>query len=260
MSLANYQTVIGLIVGIFILLIAGIFILLLVTYANKRKRRFIEEKKDLQNAFNEQLLKSQLEIQEQTFDAISHEIHDNVGQVLSLAKLQLNIMNQDDVYDSELLRDARDNVGKAMSDLRDMAKGLNNDRIKSGDIEEIVSQEVARINRMNRMTASMYLRGSSRPLKEENKLIIFRIIQECLQNVIKHSQAENVELSFFYDSELLKVVVADNGIGFQKNLSAKKDCMGLPGISKRAALIGGEVQVDSAPGRGTVITIQSPYA
>ena len=84
----------------------------------------------MQADFNQQLLQSQLEMQEQTFNIISTEIHDNVGQILSLAKVQLNIIDQGEMLDRSLLADAKESVSKAMIDLRDIAKSLNSERIK----------------------------------------------------------------------------------------------------------------------------------
>ncbi|MFX7870642.1 histidine kinase dimerization/phosphoacceptor domain-containing protein, partial [Acinetobacter baumannii] len=80
--------------------------------------------------FEKQTLQSQLEIQEQTFNIISQEIHDNVGQILSLAKVQMNILEEQLVNPPAILKDTKENISRAMNDLRDIAKGLSTERIE----------------------------------------------------------------------------------------------------------------------------------
>jgi two-component system, NarL family, sensor kinase len=255
----NYKVVIGVVIAIVVLLLAGFFIMILVTYSNNRKKKFIQEKQTLEATFNEQLLKSQLEMQEQTFNTISREIHDNVGQVLSLAKVQLNIIDQSESLDRTLLTDAKDSVSKAMTDLRDIAKSLNSERIQLSSLPEITGHELQRINRSGIMLTSISIEGKEQNMQEQKKLIIFRIIQEALHNILKHSQAKNIGVNFCYETDKLKIDITDNGIGFDKELLTKIEGLGLQNIVSRAALIGGEAHINSIINKGTVITIISPY-
>ncbi|MDB5198740.1 MAG: hypothetical protein JWO92_703 [Chitinophagaceae bacterium] len=260
MQVENYQIITGIVTAIIVLLLAGLFIMILVTYSNNRKKKFIQEKKSLEAAFNEQLLKSQLEIQEQTFNTISREIHDNVGQVLSLAKVQLNILDQGDSLDKVLLGDAKESVGKAMTDLRDVAKSLNSERIQLSSLPEITDHELERINRSGIMLTSLCVKGREQNIQEQKKLIIFRIIQEAFHNILKHSQAKNINVNFYYETDKLKIDIIDDGNGFDKDLLLKNDGLGLQNIISRAALIGGEAKINSIINKGTVISIISPYA
>jgi signal transduction histidine kinase len=256
----NLSQEITIVVGVAIsLAIVAIGIIsLFLNYRNKRLQA-IQEKEKMQADFNQQLLQSQLEMQEQTFNIISTEIHDNVGQILSLAKVQLNIIDQGEMLDRSLLADAKESVSKAMIDLRDIAKSLNSERIKLSSLQEITGLELQRINRLGLMTTSLRTDGETRNLQEQKKLIIFRIIQESLQNIIKHSKAKNIEICFHYDKDILKIEVVDNGTGFDKTLLEKKEGIGLQNIISRALLIGGEANINSVPGKGTIITIISPY-
>ena len=245
-------------VAISLAIVAIGIISLFLNYRNKRLQA-IQEQEKMQAAFNQQLLQSQLEMQEHTFNIISTEIHDNVGQVLSLAKVQLNIIDQGETLDRSLLADAKESVSKALTDLRDIAKSLNSERIKLSSLQEITGLELQRINRLGLMTTALRTDGETRNLQEQKKLIIFRIIQESLQNIIKHSKAKNIEICFHYDKDKLKIEVVDNGMGFDKTLLEKKEGIGLQNIISRALLIGGEADINSVPGKGTVITIISPY-
>lgn len=255
----NYKVVTGVVVAIVILLLAGFFITILVTYSNKRKKKFIQEKESLEVAFHEQLLQSQLEMQEHTFNTISREIHDNVGQVLSLAKVQLNIIDQCEHLDKALLADAKESLGKAMTDLRDIARSLNSDRIQLASLVEITDHELKRINHSGIMLTSLVIEGHVQNIQKQKKLIVFRIIQEVLQNIIKHSKAKNINVMFNYKTNILQIDIVDDGTGFNTDLLAEKEGLGLRNIINRAELIGGEARINSIINRGTTITIISPY-
>lgn len=260
MPAKEYEIITGVVIAIVILLLAAIFILVLVINYNHRKRKYILEKQTMQSIFQQQLLQSQLEMQEQTFNTISREIHDNVGQILSLAKVQLNIIEQSDSVDKSLLIDAKESVSKAMTDLRDIAKSLNSERIQVSSLPEITAHELLRINRSGIMLTSFNIEGQEQIIAEQKKLIIFRIIQETFHNILKHSEAKNIDVIFYYDSDQLKIDITDDGKGFDKDLLTKKDGLGLQNIINRAALIGGEAHINSIIKKGTNITIISPYA
>src|SRR4051812_22318803 len=115
-------------VTVLLLLLFG-FLIFMLLWQRGKNNRFIMEKEVMASKFNEQLFKSQLEMQEQTFELISMEIHDNVGQTLSLLKVQLNIIEQKEMFDKTLVSDIKGNVGKAMTDLRDIAKSLSTERV-----------------------------------------------------------------------------------------------------------------------------------
>lgn len=260
MSAENYQIVAGIVIGIIVLLIAATFIFLLVTLSNSRKKKHIQEKQSLQLLFNEQLLQSQLEMQEQTFNTISKEIHDNVGQILSLAKVQVNIMEQGETLNRPLLGEIKESIGKALVDLRDIAKSLNSDRIRLSSLVEITNHELQRINRLGFIQTFLFVDGKEEYIEEHKKLIIFRILQESLQNILKHAKAKKIEVFYRYNADHLKLDIVDDGTGFNKELVNKKDGLGLQNIINRAALIGGRASIDSIINQGTTVTIILPYA
>ncbi len=120
----NQHLYIALIAATVVILLVGGFVVAFMMAYQKRHNRHLKEVTEMKAAFDQILLQSKLEIQEQTFTTISQEIHDNVGQLLSLAKVQVNIIDQSETTDKAVLAELRDNIGKAMTDLRDMAKAL----------------------------------------------------------------------------------------------------------------------------------------
>ena len=243
-----------------IFLIAGFVFLLYINLYNDRKRKHLEEKKIMSREFEKQLLQSQLEIQEQTFSYISQEIHDNVGQILSLAKVQINIMNESESMSKDLLNEVKENVGKAMTDLRDISKSLSSERIRTLGIYETVCREAEQINKSGITQVNVAVQGNEKKMDEQKKLILFRIIQESLQNSIKHANASEINILFNYLAENLEVTVTDNGKGFDLEDALKKNAgIGLLNIKTRASLTGGASSIASEVNKGTTIITNIPY-
>jgi hypothetical protein len=236
------------------------FIIIFFNHYRKKQRKNYLEKEELKAAFQRELLRSQLEIQEETFNHISQEIHDNVGQILSLAKVQINIMNETSDLNHEMLNEVKENVGKALSDLRDIARSLNSEHIRSVSILKSVTMEAERINKSGVGSMLIHIDGEERMINVQKKLILFRIIQESIQNCIKHATASQINISFFYTPAELMVQIADNGRGFDIDGEVQKgNGIGLMNIKKRAVLAGGSSSIESRINAGTTIQISMPY-
>jgi two-component system NarL family sensor kinase len=237
------------------------FLLLILLVQRSKSNRFIREREKLKIEFNEQLLSAQLEIQEQSFNTISMEIHDNVGQTLSLLNVQLNIIERKEIMDKALIAEARESAKKAMTDLRDIAKSLSTERIQLSGLSQIAAHETQRLNQTGIMNAVFNIEGQEQFIEDEKKLILFRIIQECFQNIIKHSHATNVAVGFAYRQKELVITIKDDGLGFDIDLTASNPHkgLGLQNIVKRAKIIKGTAMINSVPKHGTTIVIVTPY-
>lgn len=249
-------TLIAVEVAVFLGLV-GAFVFTLLHY-QKKKFQHIEEKRSMAENYQRQLLQSRLEMQEETFTTISREIHDNVGQLLSLAKVQLNIAQQHTQTDPTLLDDIKANIGQAMTDLRDIAKSLSSERLQLIPLSQAIDQELQRIGRNGTLSCTLHLQGEEKPLPEQYKVIVFRIIQESLQNILKHAQADEIHIHLAYNSDLLQLTIRDNGIGFDVE-QVGGGGLGLQNITNRTSLIGGNADIRSTIGRGTTITLTIPY-
>ena len=226
----------------------------------RKRQEYRSQMRMAKEEYEKQLLQSQLEIQEQTFNQISQEIHDNVGQLLSLARIQINIMNERGCFDRRMLDEIKENIGKAMTDLRDIARSLNSERIRGASIVDAIVIESERINKSGVLRTSVTVEGTECGINEQRKFILFRVIQESLQNILKHAQAKEVSIRFCYLPSELQIVVQDDGKGFDPDgLSPGAGGMGLVNIRTRIGLTGGNVMIDSANQKGTSIQINIPY-
>jgi len=245
---------------ILVLLFFGVLFIFMLSYIHYRRRQNAREKKAMQDQFDQQLMQTRLEIQEQTFRYLSEEIHDHVGQLLSLAKMQLSSFKEEEPIDRSLLKDIGSNVARALQDLRSLAKGLHAGHIRHFSIREAVDEEVQRIRKAGGLIVSVTSEGAEKKIKEEKQLILFRIIQECLQNCLKHASASNINIGFTWYSEQLRVRVRDDGQGFDTDSAPTlAGGIGLENIRNRARLTGGTSIIYSKPGEGTTVTVQIPY-
>jgi signal transduction histidine kinase len=254
------EVLIAIIIGIIIFLVITGTVVFILLFYQKKKFQHKSQIDGLQKKFSEELLKSQLEIQEQTFNDISQEIHDNVGQILSLAKVQINIMTEGDDMSHEMLNDVKNNIGKAMTDLRDIAKSLSSERIKTLTIHTAVFNEAERISKSGILRIQVNVEGQQREMNQQKKIVLFRIVQESMQNIIKHANASEIAISFNYATDMLHTIIKDNGKGFELSDALQNSVgLGLANIKSRALIAGGRSFIESAPNTGTTITINMPY-
>ena len=212
----------------------------------------------MKTQFQQELLQTQLEIQEQTLQNISEEIHDNIGQVLSLVKLNLNTFPehleepvQKKLQDTELL------LSKAIDDLRDLSQSMNTDKISSLGLEAALEQQLKQLQKTGRFTTNLHVGGNRYALEPQKEMVLFRMVQESLNNAIKHSGAKNIDIELLYRPGSLLLQISDNGKGFNPETKhPSKTGLGLKNMQNRAALIGAVFSVHSAINNGTSINIE----
>lgn len=243
------------------LMLALLFIFFLVLSVRRRKRLSME-KEQLKTEFEKELLHTQLEIQEQTLKTISQEIHDNIGQALSLAKLNLNTMDAGNPGElQEKILNSKQLVGKAIQDLRDLSKSMNTDHISSMGLVKAVEFELDLIRRSGFKVLTDFS-GEIRKMEPRRELILFRIIQETLNNVIRHADADMITVQLEYTTAFIELTISDNGKGFDKTGVEKTQSpggLGLRNMESRARVIGATFNVESNPGNGTFVILKIPY-
>jgi two-component system, NarL family, sensor kinase len=247
--------------GTVTLLPAVVFIIAFFFIYRRRHLRYLYEKRQLTLSFEQELLKTRLEIQEQTFRNISQEIHDNIGQVLSLAKL--NISTMDISHPDNLIQKINDSeklISKAIHDLRHLSHGLSTDYIADMGLTRAIGYELEMIKKSGDYETVFLSDGSPYNLDRQKELIIFRIIQEVLNNIIKHAAAQKIIIYLLYRPEEFTLTITDNGKGF--DLTPLNDNtsfgLGIPNMHNRAQLIGSRFLISSTLDKGTSVTIAVP--
>ncbi len=248
------------IVGTIIVIVFVGFVILLSFLFTTKKTKLLQEKQLLQTQFSQSLLQTQIEIQEQTLKTISQEIHDNVGQVLSLAKLNLGTFeNTESDYNRTKLNDTKQLVSKAINDLRDLSASINGDKIADLGLKDAIENELKIISNTGQFVTELRIRGEYYKLAAQNEMVIFRIVQESLNNAIKHSKAKNISVDIDYAKTYCKVTIIDDGKGFDAlQLEATKTGVGLHNMKSRATLIGAQFSIEASINNGTIVFIELP--
>ena len=236
------------------LLITGFLGYFVVLYRN---RQFInkQEQEKLQAAFRFEILKTQLEVQEYTLAYISRELHDNVNQVLSFVKLNLGLITTDNESISQKVTESRDLIGETINDLRNLSQSLSFERINRLGLRQAIITESEKINKSSILTAVVITNGQEYTLGGQRELVLFRIFQESVNNVLKHAAATKLTINFEYGAEVFLLVIEDNGKGFSKPQTGPQQGAGLDNIVSRAAMIGAAASIKSSPGEGCRVGI-----
>lgn len=243
----------------FLILLMAVIIIVIVFLYRKKQIAYLEKINDIKTNNEKVLLTTQLEIQEQTFQHISREIHDNISLSLTLAKLYLNTFNWNDKPDSEeKLNSSITLLSKSIAELRDISKSLNADIIIQHGLLKAVEEEVERIRAANLFAINYEVTDSTAFMDNQKELLIYRIIQEAFYNIIKHSGATQAGLLLEYNYTHLIITIKDDGKGFVVDTDIQKGNAGLNNMLSRTNILKGEMKIKSRPGSGTTLTFNIP--
>jgi signal transduction histidine kinase len=191
---------------------------------------------------------------------LGRELHDEAGQSMLTLRLQLEIMERDAPAPlRQRLSEARTIVESTVDELRRIVAALSPAVLERLGLASAVRQLAVRFGKLHQARLRTRISVPSAGLPRETQEVIYRVAQECLQNIAKHSQATHVNLSLRAADKRIRLSVADNGAGFCAETALRKPMsFGLAGMRERAALLGGTLAVRSVPGKGTTIVLELP--
>ena len=179
---------------------------------------------------------------------------------LTLAKLQLNTL---DIHDKnktgQAVSSSVDLLSKSINDLSDLSKSMNADAIIQEGLIDALENETKRISKSGLLEINVEINGNTVFLDAQKELIIFRIIQEALNNIIKHAFAHKVNLDLYYNTNHIEITIMDDGKGFDAQHVATKSGAGIGNMKTRAKVFNGGVEIKSSPGIGTKVLISIPF-
>ena len=240
-----------------IALLLMVFLIVITLIIRYRKRK--KENQEMQEKFNQVLLSSKLEIQEQTLQHISREIHDNLGQVASLIKINLITLDlTNPVQAAEKVENSRELIRQLITDLKILSGTLNGDKVLRNGLLKALEHECMRLNHSGAFMSTFTLDGQAFNITPEKAIILYRMCQELMNNAIKHSDAKNINIVVYCQMKNMRIEISDDGKGFEpeKILSDHlQSGNGLGNLSNRASLVGATITFDSTPGKGTTVNI-----
>jgi len=242
-----------------VLLVLGIAIVVLFIYFQQKKMKFLLEREKYKKKFETEITNSKIEIREQTLENISWEIHDNVGQLLSIAKMQLNILQPNLTENQQKeLNETSELIGKCLQELRNLAKSLNPKHFKTLGLAKAIKLELDRYNRMKFIEAKLEVLGKCVRLPDDKGIILFRIMQEFFNNTMKHAKSFKLDVKLDYQPNQLLVEIRDHGVGFDYKKLDKTKGLGLHTMQDRAKLIGVSFNLESIKNEGTFLELICP--
>lgn len=262
MQFTYTELILIVILGTGVFLLAPLFLLINFKEYNRRKQEAIEEQKDLQIKFESELLKTHLEVQEQTMQTIAIDLHDNIGQLLSLTTLTLNSVDLKDLKKSEdKIATSLSLVNKSIKELRDLAKILQGEKLLETGLGNALQQELDRLERIGGYELKVNNQLiDSETFSPKKDLIMLRLLQEIINNIIKHAQATCIEIDVYLANDHLFLSVTENGVGFNYEQVKKQNRgIGLYSIHKRIEMIAGNIHISPRSPNGTIIAIEIPY-
>lgn len=249
-----------LITTILILLLGGTIIYFLFLYQRKKYEHH-KEIIEMRQTFNQTLLESKLEIQEQTLDHIAKELHSNFSHIVSLININLSQMLAESDPKNHIL-ETKSLAKQLLSELKALSASLNTDYIMNIGFERALNNELIRVMKIAKYKVEFVTSGEPFRLKPEKEIILFRLCQEVINNIMQYAKATAITTSIVYDETGFGLSIQDNGIGFDieqaEKKSAEMESTGLVNIRKRAKLIDGNVAITSNENTGTIVKIRIP--
>ncbi|WP_187774971.1 sensor histidine kinase [Pedobacter sp. BS3] len=246
------------------LIIAGILLIFIISIAyfiyNRRK---LKARAVLQEAINkeqEMAARGILDAEERERRRIAGDLHDGVGQMLSAALMNLNSLFQKLGLNTEERYKAEQSlalVTESYDEMRSISHQMMPNALIKAGLASAVKEFINKIDK-DKIRVSLETIGLNGRLDEQVETVLFRVIQETVNNVIKHAEADKLHIQLLKDEEGVTVTIEDNGKGFDKSKIKSKTGIGLSNIYSRVGFLKGTVDIDTAPGKGTLINIFVP--
>ena len=250
METSSNEMIFAFLFGSLMLALVGVFMFMMVIFYQKRKIKSIREQQRLITQYEQSVLKAKVEIREETLKYVGQELHDNVGQVLSLIKLYLSRP------DTQRKTDVKQLIDQAIMDIRSLSQDLNINRVEQYSLGDFIEQELNKVHKAGVVKTYFEHEHTCEPSNIQDRLMVSRIFQECINNILKHAEAKHIFVKLVARNNSCVLSVVDDGIGF--NTAAFHTGSGLANIYDRVKLIGGTIEIASASGCGTKIKLCIP--
>lgn len=249
--------IIFIIISVLLILALVVFITIIIYRYQQKQNAYFKDIEALKISHQNTLLQSQLEIQEQTIQNISREIHDNIGQKLTLAKLYLNTLDHSDVHKTILqVNDSVTMISEAINDLSDISHSMSSEIILNNGLIKALEFEAGQLTKSGKYKISFSVTGNPIFLDANIELVLFRIAQEALNNIVKHAGASAIDIQLHYNNVSLTMTINDNGKGFYAD--DIRFGTGLLNMKKRTGMLKGNLSISSTPEICTEIKIEIP--
>lgn len=195
---------------------------------------------------------------------VARAVHDSVGQTLSAMKMQLHEAARDPALPDTAVacfRDLEGHVDSLLVDARRIASRLRPGVIDHFGLTRALEAALDRFAREQGLEATFERRGSEPGrLPDKTEIGLLRIVELALGNIARHAAAGTVTVTFEQDADVVVITVRDDGRGFDRTALTSRHALGLVDLESRAAALGGSLDIETAPGQGTTVSVRVPVA
>jgi two-component system, NarL family, sensor kinase len=202
-----------------------------------------------------------LEAEERERQRIAKDLHDGVGQIMSAAKMNLSAFENELLFNNAEQKQKFEKiitlVDESCKEVRAVSHNMMPNALLKAGLASAIREFTDKIDDRV-LKIDLYSEGLNERLDTNVETVLYRVIQECVNNVIKHARANHLDISLIKDSDGISATVEDNGRGFDTSDSSKFEGLGLKNIRTRVEYLKGTVEYDSKPGKGTLVAIHVP--
>lgn len=238
---------------VILLLIAGVIIVMIL--GNRKRVQQEVKMAQLQVTYEKELRLVENEVQEQTLTNVSRELHDNIGQLLTLIRLQLEQETIDDEEMTDRLAPMDKTITDTIEQVRLLSHSLNTDHLEQAGILAAIDKEIKRIQQIKSIKINWDNDNAEPNMSSDEKIMAFRIFQELLNNALKHSRAKNLYITLKGNGQFL-LSLEDDGKGFDvaATLNSGKGT-GLQNMLKRAKLANLSLDINATTDKGSIFAL-----
>lgn len=234
-----------------------LFIISILVYIKRYKEKKLEYQKELKikiEKHQKEILRTQIEIQQQTMAEIGRELHDNIGQKLTLASLySQQIVFENDVPEiKEKIEQVTLIIDESIGVLRGLSKSLTDDKIAKNSIVKLIQEEVDKVSILKKCSVNFSNNFTLSDAAILQKSVLLRVVQESIQNCMKHADCSHIEIQLSNPDDEILLIISDNGKGFDVKKSSSG--IGLKNMKKRVEMLNGKLTLVSTLNVGSTVT------
>lgn len=214
---------------------------------------FIKVNELKRNDAQEKTLNAVIVAQESQRQKIAKELHDGLGPLLSTAQMSISAIKPSDDFQKEIVANAENAISLALKAVKSTSGALSSHVLENFGITSAISSVIKTIDPLKRINIKFYTNIATRRFVGSHELIVYRIVTELLNNSLKHSQADLVNLDLVWTGSHFELVYSDNGCGF--DVKAPTIGMGLLNITSRVESVKGRIDIVSVKGGGMKVSI-----
>lgn len=246
--------------GTLLLLMFSSVITLFLVVHRQRQKKYAAELESAEYRKQNEILRIRLEVEERAVNLISYEIHDNINQVLGIVRMQLlNAMRQESkVAANMIIEESCDRLKYAVTQLRELSHILSSKAVSKMGLVNMIKKELAYIRSTTMLECHFQSNEEELPLSAEQELLVSRIIQEALNNIIRHARATAIEVAIDVSEDHIIFAITDNGIGMDVAELLDNEGVGFTNLRARLEILKGSMEIKSGKGDGTTLVFTIP--